>query len=112
MPANPPKNKKYTPYKTKNTTYHLCNQHTRKHLLEIISLFSTHQIFAVNKKSINFVENEICASHTDVQIDAKIYNSISRVLLEMDHTSITIYKKLCETWNKPPLFYKLKNLYK
>ena len=36
------------------------------------------------------------AVHPNVQIDAKLDYMISRDLLKMDHTSLNIYKKLCD----------------
>ena len=40
-------------------------------------------------------QNEFGAVHPNVQIDAKLDYMISRVLLEMDHTSLNNYKKFC-----------------
>ena len=54
----------------------------------------------VHRKSENFElfrkQNWFGAVHSNVQIDAKIDYLISRILLEMDHTSHSIYKKLCD----------------
>ena len=36
------------------------------------------------------------AVHPNVQIAAKLDNMISRILLEMDQTSLNIYRKLCD----------------
>ena len=36
------------------------------------------------------------AVHPNVQINAKLDYMISRVLLEMDQTSLNVYKKLCD----------------
>ena len=41
-------------------------------------------------------QNWFGAVHPNVQIDAKLDYMISRVLLEMDQTSLNIYKKLCD----------------
>ena len=42
-------------------------------------------------------QNWFGAVHPNVQIDAKLDYMISRVLLEMDQTSLNIYKKLCNS---------------
>ena len=58
-------------------------------------------------------QNWFSAVHPNVQIDAKLDYMISRVLLEMDQTSLNIYKKnfVIQTaiWNKPLLFFSHKN---
>ena len=41
-------------------------------------------------------QNWFGAVHPNVQIDAKLDYMVSRVLLEMDHTSLSVYKKLCD----------------
>ena len=41
-------------------------------------------------------QNWFGAVHPNVQFDAKLDYIISRVLLEMDQTSLNIYKKLCD----------------
>ena len=41
-------------------------------------------------------QNWFGAVHTNVQIDAKLDYMINRVLLEMDHTSLIVYTKLCD----------------
>ena len=42
-------------------------------------------------------QNWFGAVHHNVQIDAKLDYMISRVSLELDHTSLSIYKKLCNS---------------
>ena len=41
-------------------------------------------------------QNWFGAVHPNVQIDPKLDYMISRVLLEMDQTSLNIYKKICD----------------
>ena len=42
------------------------------------------------------IQNSFGAVHPDVQIDAKLDYMINRELLEMDQTSLNIYKNLCD----------------
>ena len=42
------------------------------------------------------IQNWFGAVHPNVQIDAKLNYMICRVLLEMDQTSLNIYRKLCD----------------
>ena len=59
-------------------------------------LYRQNYPFIVNLKNMDFLENNIgLVLYTHVKIDAKLDYMFTRVLLEMDHTSLSIYKKLC-----------------
>ena len=55
---------------------------------------------SIYRKSENYElfrqQNWFGVVHPNVQIDAKLDYMVSRVLLEMDHTSLSIYKRHCD----------------
>ena len=61
-------------------------------------LFHKNHNYTTNQKKNELFQKENCfgAVHPNVQIDAKLDYMISRVLLEMNQTSLNIYKKLCD----------------
>ena len=50
------------------------------------------------RKSIKFFrkQNLFGAQHSNIQKDAKLNYLISRVMLELDHTSLSFLKELCD----------------